>query len=402
MDDITSVVSSTIDQESSDLYRLSQSIWNQPELGFKEHFAHAELTDFLEKTGFVVEKSFKLVTAFRATYKHIEASVSTSGPNIAILCEYDALPGIGHACGHNLIAEVGVAAALAVKAAMIANPEQFSGTLTVLGCPAEEGLCGKADLLRLGAFDGIDVAVMAHPSQTTLATPNYVSMSPLSVKYFGKAAHASSYPWEGLNALDAAVACYNNISNLRQQMKPNWRVHGVIKNGGAQPNIIPEETELEYYLRTPTDDEMVTLKQKVEGCVQGAALATGCTVEMKFSDKSYSNLLSNKTLVELFVKNAVPFGIEFETNEEKKRKFGGSTDMGNVSHVIPSIHPKFYIGTSVSNHSKEFTVAAGDMKAQKYSLDIAKALAMTALEVYHKPDLMNQIKIDFNKDISGQ
>lgn len=353
MDDITSIAYSTIDQESSDLYRLSRSIWSQPELGFKEHFAHSELTDFLEKTGFLVEKSFKLETAFRATYTHSGAeSVSAEpGPNIAILCEYDALPGIGHACGHNLIAEVGVAAALGVKAAMIANPDQLFGTVTVLGCPAEEGLCGKADLLRLGAFDGIDVAVMAHPSQTTLSRPNYVSMTPLSVKYHGRAVHASSHPWDGLNALDAAVACYNNISNLRQQMRPTWRVHGVIKNGGAQPNIIPEETELEYYLRTPNDDEMVILKQKVEGCVQGAALATGCTVDFKFGEKSYSNLLSNNTLVELFEKNGRAVGIEFETDEEKKRKFGGSTDMGNVSHVIPSIHPKYYIGTSVSNHS---------------------------------------------------
>ncbi|KAL4226516.1 hypothetical protein ACF0H5_014501 [Mactra antiquata] len=273
--------------------------------------------------------------------------------------------------------------------------------LTVIGCPAEEGLCGKADLIRLGAFDGIDVAMMAHPSQTTLARPNYVSMTPLSITYYGKASHASSYPWEGLNALDAAVTCYTNISHLRQQMKPTWRVHGVIKNGGAQPNIIPEETQLEYYLRTPNNSDMMILKKKVEDCVNAAALSTGCKVNFSFGEKSYSNLISNNTLAEVFMKQADSLGVKFETDEEKKRKFGGSTDMGNVSHVVPSIHPKFYIGTNVSNHSKDFTVAAGDDKAQKYTLDIAKGLALTILQLYNDDKLLEQVKDDFKKDVEA-
>lgn len=396
MDDIFSIVSGTVDQENGELFKLGQAIWNQPELAFNEHFAHALLTDFLENTGFVVEKSFKLETAFRATYHH---SGSNLKPNIAVLCEYDALPGIGHACGHNLIAEAGVAAGLAMKAAMI--DKDLHGTLTVLGCPAEEGLCGKADLLRLGAFDGVDAAVMVHPSQTTLSKPNYVSMTPLSIKYHGKASHAASYPWEGLNALDAAVACYTNISLLRQQMKPAWRVHGVIKNGGAQPNIIPEETELEFYLRTPNDADMVMLKQKVEGCVQGAVLATGCSADYQFGQKSYSHLVSNNILAELFEKHAASFGIEMEKDEEKRRKFGGSTDMGNVSQVIPSLHPKYNIGTTASNHSKEFTAVAGSEQAHKCTMDVAKALAMTVLELYCNPHLVEEVKADFKRSISG-
>ncbi|XP_052811056.1 LOW QUALITY PROTEIN: xaa-Arg dipeptidase-like [Mya arenaria] len=400
MDDIKAIVGDVIDQNSAELNRISQSIWNNPELAFNEFHAHSELTDFLEVLGFTVEKSFNLPTAFRATYKTDNA---VSGPNIAILCEYDALPGIGHACGHNLIAEVGVAAGLAVKEAMIAAQEEnLTGTLTVLGCPAEEGLCGKSDLLRLGAFEGVDVALMAHPSQFNLSRPRYVSMTPLSIKYHGKASHASSHPWDGFNALDAAVQCYTNISHARQQMRPDWRVHGVIKNGGLQPNIIPDETELEYYLRTPTDPEMVTLREKVTGCIEGAALATGCTVDYKFSEKSYSNLISNNTLAEIYERNFAEVGAAIETDEERKRKFGGSTDMGNVSHVIPSLHPKFHIGSFVSNHSKDFTAVAGDSKAQKYTLDVAKALALTALDIYRDKSLLEKIKMDFEADISKQ
>lgn len=387
-----------IDNNSGILNELSQTIWKNPELAFKEFHAHDKLTKFLDNSGFQVEKSFKLETAFRATYSTND-NVAEPHPNIAFLCEYDALPGIGHACGHNLIAEVGVAAALGVQAAL---QSRNMGTLSVIGCPAEEGLCGKADLIRLGAFEGVDVAMMAHPSQTTLAKPKYVSMTPLSIKYHGQTAHASSYPWEGVNALDAAVMCYNNISCLRQQMKPTWRVHGVIKNGGLQPNIIPEETELEFYIRTPTDPEMVTLKEKVAACVQAAALATGCTVDYKFGEKAYSNLLSNNTLAALFETNATSIGVKFETNEEKKQKFGGSTDMGNLSHVIPSIHPKFYIGTMVSNHSPGFTEASGSETAQKYTLDVAKALAMMAIDIYMNPKLLKAIRSDFHNDLKMQ
>ncbi|KAL3882255.1 hypothetical protein ACJMK2_028617 [Sinanodonta woodiana] len=383
-----------IDKYVAELHKLSQDIWNNPELAFQEYFAHERLATFLETLNFTVQRKFKLETAFKAFY----GNESSPGPHVAVLCEYDALPGIGHACGHNLIAEVGVGAALGIQAAMKAVSHRM-GKLTVLGTPAEEGMCGKADLIQLGAFEGLDVAIMAHPSQVTLSKPRYVSMTPVNIIYKGKASHASSYPWEGVNALDAAVLCYNNISCLRQQMKPDWRVHGVIKNGGEQANIVPEKTELEYYIRTPNDGDMIVLRKKISDCIEAAAMATGCTVDYKFGTKSYSYLMSNTTLATLYEQNAKLVGVEFETDEEKRQKFGGSTDMGNVSQILPSIHPKFYIGTNFSQHTREFAAAAGDPIAQPYTMAVAKALAMTAIDLYTDPTLLEKVKKDFEEDI---
>lgn len=396
MTDLKKIACDCIDSLADDLGSLSDDIWKHPELAFKEYHAHTVISNFLEEHGFEVTRKYKLDTSFCARFAH-----DVEGPHVAVLCEYDALPGIGHACGHNLIAEVGVAAGLAIKEALLASGKPL-GKLTVLGTPAEEGLCGKADLINAGAFDGVDAAMMAHPSQFTTPKPNYVSMTPVTITYQGQAAHASSYPWEGLNALDAAVLCYNNISCLRQQMKPNWRVHGVISKGGLQPNIIPEETELQYYLRAPTEPELSILRSKVTNCIMAAALATGCEANYTFSDKHYFSLLSNSTMAATFEENAKSVGIAFEQKEELLRKFGGSTDMGNVSHVVPSIHPKFYIGTTASNHSKAFTKASGDEKAQTYTLPIAKALAMTAIDIYTTPQLLSRIREDFQTDVSEQ
>ncbi|XP_078324478.1 xaa-Arg dipeptidase-like [Crassostrea virginica] len=388
-----------IDKYADDLHQLSKSIWENPELAYKEHHAHDVITEFLNKHDFPVEKHYKLDTAFRAEFSTPDPK---NKPRIAVLCEYDALPGIGHACGHNLIAEVGVAAGIAIKHAMTSFGETLSGQLSVIGTPAEEGRCGKHDLIVAGAFSSVDVAMMAHPSQYTLARPKYTSMIPVTIRFNGQAAHSASHPWEGLNALDAAVMCYSSISCLRQQMKPAWRVHGVIRKGGLEPNIIPDETELEFFLRTPSEAELEVLKKKVVDCINGAALCTGCQASYTFGDKHYQALLSNNTMAELFEENGRTLGIEFDQREEIRVKFGGSTDMGNVSHVVPSIHPKFYIGTTVSNHSKGFTVAAGTDVAQDYSLSVAKALAMTAIDILSKPAVITRIREDFHRDVPVQ
>ncbi|XP_048768477.2 xaa-Arg dipeptidase-like [Ostrea edulis] len=387
-----------IDKYASELQQLSKSIWETPELAYRERHAHDVITEFLDKHEFNVEKRYKLDTAFRAEFSK---SDSREGPRVAVLCEYDALPGIGHACGHNLIAEVGVAAGIAIKHAMKSCGQTLAGQLSVIGTPAEEGRCGKHDLIAAGAFTSVDVAMMAHPSQYTLARPKYTSMIPVTIKFSGQAAHSASHPWEGLNALDAAVMCYNSISCLRQQMKPAWRIHGVIRKGGVEPNIIPDETELEFFLRTPSEAELEVLKKKVIDCINGAALCTGCEASYTFAEKHYQSLLSNNTMAELFEENGRQLGIEFDQREEIRIKFGGSTDMGNVSHVVPSLHPKFYIGTTVSNHSKGFTTAAGADVAQGYSLAVAKALAMTAIDILSKPELIPKIQQDFHKDLQS-
>ncbi|XP_062591362.1 xaa-Arg dipeptidase-like [Saccostrea cucullata] len=398
MEEVKKAACDFIDKYASELHHLSKSIWEKPELAYREHHAHDVIAAYLDKHYFTVEKHYKLDTAFRAEFS---TPNSKDGPRVAVLCEYDALPGIGHACGHNLIAEVGVAAGIAIKQAMTTSGQALCGQLSVIGTPAEEGRCGKHDLITAGAFTSVDVAMMAHPSQYTLARPKYTSMIPVTIKFSGQAAHSASHPWEGLNALDAAVMCYNSISCLRQQMKPTWRVHGVIRNGGAEPNIIPEETEMEFFLRTPSEAELEILKKKVIDCINGAALCTGCQASYTFAEKHYQALLSNNTMAELFEENGRQLGIEFDQREEIRTKFGGSTDMGNVSHVVPSIHPKFYIGTTVSNHSKGFTTAAGADIAQSYSLAVAKSLAMTAIDIMSKPGLMAKIQEDFHKDLQS-
>jgi len=382
-----------IEREEAALRALSLDIWHHPELAFQEHHAHKQISDFLEFQGFQVERHFKLDTAFRATASSDDAIDST--PTIGVMCEYDALPGIGHACGHNLIAILGVSVALGIKEAL--HKGGVTGKLVVLGCPAEEGKGGKIDLINSGAFADMDFALMAHPSQFNLPKPIYVGMSSLKITFKGSASHASSFPWDGVNALDAAVLCYQNISCMRQQMKPTWRVHGVFTNGGEAPNIIPELAELHYFVRAPTLGDLEVLKSKVVGCVQGAATATGCEVEYTFDPKGYAPLNSNDTLATLYTNNGKSLGIEFEDDPLKLNKQGGSTDMGNVSQILPSIHPKYSINTLVAAHTREFASLTKNQESHDLTILHAKALTMAAIDAFSDPSLIPAIKSDFER-----
>uniref|UniRef100_A0A3P9HRU6 Peptidase M20 domain-containing protein 2 n=1 Tax=Oryzias latipes TaxID=8090 RepID=A0A3P9HRU6_ORYLA len=332
-----------IDSIQDELNSLSQDIWSHPELAGNETKAHDRLVRFFSQRdgAWTVESHFKLPTAFRASWGPVGGGPKEGNTvlNVGFLCEYDALPDLGHACGHNLIAEVGAAAAVGLKAAL----------------------------------DDISV---------------------VTVKYHGKASHASAYPWEGVNALDAAVLAYNNLSALRQQLKPEWRLHGIIKNGGVKPNIIPAYAELEFYLRTPLLKDLLNLKAKAEACFRAAALATGCQVEIIYPSHTYYNILPNATLANLYESNGKTLGIEFP---EQPDFFSGSTDFGNVSFIVPGIHAFFSIGSAALNHTKEYTEAAGAEKAQLFTLRTAKALAMTAVDVVCRPDLLQQTREDFSR-----
>uniref|UniRef100_A0A8D0G2E8 Peptidase M20 domain-containing protein 2 n=1 Tax=Sphenodon punctatus TaxID=8508 RepID=A0A8D0G2E8_SPHPU len=387
---------------------LSGEIWSRPELAYEEHEAHGALTRFfscpeLPGAAWAVQPRYKLLTAFRADW----ASPGPPGPalpplRLGFLCEYDALPGIGHACGHNLIAEVGAAAALGLKGALESllpqsPPLPRPVKITVLGTPAEEDGGGKIDLIKAGAFDDLDVVFMAHPSQENAAYLPDVAEHDVTVKYYGKASHAAAYPWEGVNALDAAVLAYNNLSVLRQQMKPTWRVHGIIKNGGVKPNIVPSYAELEFYVRAPSLKELSVVTEKVENCFKAAALATGCKVELKGGQQDYYNVLTNKSLERAYVENGEKLGMEFISNDVALNGLSGSTDFGNVTFLVPGIHPYFYIGSDALNHTEQYTVAAGAEEAQFYALRTAKVLAMTALDVIFKPDLLEKIREDFKQ-----
>ncbi|XP_074541293.1 peptidase M20 domain-containing protein 2-like [Halichoeres trimaculatus] len=388
-----------IDESKEKLRMLSQDIWSSPELAYEEHKAHDRLVEFFrQETGWKVDSHYKLQTAFRATWGPPESSEQGHVVNVGFLCEYDALPGIGHACGHNLIAEVGAAAAVGLKDVLEKTQNlPVKVQVTVLGTPAEEDGGGKIDLLNEGAFENMDVVFMAHPLQDNAPFLPLVAEHDVFIRYRGKASHASAYPWEGVNALDAAVLCYNNLSVLRQQMKPDWRVHGIIKHGGVKPNIIPDYTELEYYLRTPSRAELDLLKSKAERCFRSAAEATGCQVEVEYSKNAFDNLLRNRTLEDLYESNGKALGIEFTTDEEVLNNASGSTDFGNVTFAVPGIHPYFYIGSKALNHTEEYTVASGDDKAQFFTLRTAKALAMTALDVLLCPELLQRVKQEFTE-----
>ncbi|XP_065257235.1 xaa-Arg dipeptidase [Emys orbicularis] len=391
-----------IELSAGRLSALSREIWSRPELAYEEHQAHGAMTRFfscaeLPGAAWAVQPHYKLDTAFRAEWG--PAAPAPRPLHLGFLCEYDALPGIGHACGHNLIAEVGAAAALGVKDALESLPQPLPAAvkITVLGTPAEEGGGGKIDLIAAGAFDDLDVVFMAHPAQSDAAYLPDVAEHDVTVKYYGKASHAAAYPWEGVNALDAAVLAYNNISVLRQQMKPTWRVHGIIKNGGVKPNIIPSYTELEFYLRAPSLKDLTVLTEKAENSFKAAAVATECKVEIKGGRHDYYNVLQNKSLQKTYIENGKELGMEFLADESFLNGPSGSTDFGNVTYVIPGIHPYFYIGSDALNHTEPYTAASGSQEAQFYTLRAAKALAMTALDVIFKPDLLEKVREDFRQ-----
>lgn len=383
-----------VDKHKDELYSLSRDIWSRPELAGEETHAHDRLVSFFSQDrAWEVESHYKLQTAFRAQWGPVGGREDEPVVNVAFLCEYDALPGIGHACGHNLIAEVGAAAALGLKAALENQSEvPVPVKITVLGTPAEEETGGKIDLMNAGAFSDVDLIFMAHPAQQDASFLPCIALKEVSVKYYGKASHASAYPWEGVNALDAAVLAYNNISALRQQLKPEWRLHGIIKHGGVKPNIIPDFSELLFYLRTPLLKDLCILKEKAETCFRAAALATGCKVEISYPSHENHNILPNATLAKLYEANGKALGIQFP---EQPHNFSGSTDFGNVSFNVPGIHPFFYICTDAFNHTEEYTEAAGSEKAQLFTLRTAKALAMTAVDVVCCPDLLRQVRDDF-------
>lgn len=384
-DQLKRVASTKVDDHRSELFHISKELWENPELNFEEHKAHRLLSNYLELKGFAVQRGYGgLATAFRASF-------GTGRPNVCVICEYDALPGIGHACGHNLIAEAGVAAGMGVKAAIVEG--KLTGRVTVLGTPAEEGGGGKVFLIESGAFADIDIAIMSHPSPKTIIRPPYLAVINLEVTYTGKAAHAAAFPWEGVNALDAAVMAYSSISAARQQFKPSWRVHGVITNGGVKPNIIPEKATMSYFIRTPEKEELAILRSKVVACFQGAARATGCQVEVVDTGMSYENVRINPVLADLYEANIRSLGI----TDISGPITGGSTDMGNVSHMLPAIHPKFAIGSGKEvNHSVAFTEVANSPESNTAALTAGKALAFTCIDVLTNAGTLENIKAAFN------
>ena len=372
----------TIEENAPFLQNIGEQLWKNPEVSFEEHKAHHLLASVLEERHFHVDRSYLgFQTAYRATFGD-----SNTGPNICVICEYDALPEIGHACGHNLIAEAGVAAALGIKAAL-ETEDSPKGSVTVMGTPAEEVSAGKILLIEKGAFDKVDLAMMVHPYPTSLSSPLCYALLELQVTF-----SKITTGWAGTNALDAAVMAYNKISMLRQHMMPSDRVHGVVTQGGTSVMTIPEVTVMEWNIRATSTHRLKELEQKVLACFEAAALASNCSIETKQLSPLCQDLQTNKTLVSLYSDNACT--LDLNLSSEPIITF--STDMGNVSYTVPSIHPMYSIGDgSQVNHTRDFTLITNTPAAHHKTLTAAKAMAMTAIDIIFNPQLLQQIRNEF-------
>jgi amidohydrolase len=390
MDGARLEVAERVDALADELEALSHRIHDTPELAFREDKAAAWLTDFLEKHGAKVERGVGgLPTAFRAT---IEGT--RSGPTIAIMAEYDALPGIGHACGHNVIATAGTGAGAAIAAALGTLP--FAGRIQVIGTPAEEGGAGKVKLLDAGVFDGVDAAMMIHGRCGTQVWRPTLGIIKVKVEFHGQAAHASSWPWRGVNALNAVIQLFVSLDAMRQQLRPDARVHGVITKGGEQANIIPEYTSAEFYLRATTVDYCQELLRRFRAAAEGAATATGCRVTVTADPTVHEPLRPNATMARLFADNLE--AIDFPEDPDDGQAGYGSTDCGNVSQRLPTIHPYIRISPDgVPGHSRDFAQWARSPLARTGMVAGAKALALTALDLLASPEALARAKQDFAK-----
>jgi amidohydrolase len=378
---------SFIDGYRDRLVAISDEIHRNPELAFKEFKAAKLLFDELKKAGFEVEQGVaEMETAIIATHPD-----KSEGPTIAILGEYDALPEIGHACGHNLIATAALGASLAVGSIK----KEIPGKLVFMGTPAEEDVGGKIAMVEAGLFKDIDAAMMFHPSAGyTLVGRSGLAMTEVKIEFHGKAAHAAASPEKGINALDAVIQTFNGINAMRQHIKNTSRIHGIISHGGVKPNIVPEFASAEFYVRAVDDEYCQELLKKVENCAKGAASATGATLKFNVVSPSYQSRRMNKVMGEAFVKNLEALGEPIIPLP--KGSGAGSSDIGNVSQVVPAIHPYISIcDNSIAGHSQEFAKAAASKKGQEAMLTAAKALAMTAIDLFTDKEMMERVSEEF-------
>lgn len=355
---------------------LSRKIHAHPELRFEEFKASAWLADALEQAGFVVQRGVgSLPTAF------IARLTRNPGPNIALLAEYDALEGLGHACGHNLIGSMSVGAGMALAQA---NLDGLLGTISVIGCPAEEGGGGKAILLEAGAFAGVDAAFIIHPYDQNLLHTAYLARVAYDITYLGVPAHAADSPHEGINALDAANLFFAGLNALRQQVTPDVRMHGIITHGGDAPNIIPKEARVRVFVRAAQAEYLHKLIPRVRGVIEGAAMMTGCKVEVQDYSPAYLDMRSNPVLMEVFRQNSEQLGRTFAPS---KTEGGASTDVGNVSHALPTLHPTYFIGQA-KPHTEAFAQAAISPEGEQCLQDGIAALALSVATLLEQPQLV--------------
>lgn len=378
-------VCQAIDELSPEILDVARKIHARPELAFEEHYAADLLCGVLERHGLAPERgAYDLETSFRC-------NIGSEGPVVAILSEYDALPELGHACGHNLIAAMGLGAALG-----LAKVGGLPGRVRYLGTPAEEHGAGKAVMVERGAFGGVDAAMMVHPATADLEAMPALAFTGVKAIFRGRAAHASVAPDRGINALDACVSAYQNVAQLRQHIAPYERIHGIITYGGAAPNVVPERTEAEYFIRAKSEGALAALVARVKTCLEAGAMGAGATLELLWWDQSYLDLRSNDSLAKSYRANAEALGRSFFEVSDIPPGLAGSTDMGNVSYVTPSIHPTVAIGVGdIPIHTACFAHCAASETGEQATIDAAKAMAMTTIDFFTSSDLRAAVARDF-------
>jgi amidohydrolase len=355
-----------------DLQAISRWMYENPELAYVEHGTSRRLVDFLSAHGFEVEyPAYGLDTAFAAR-------TGSGGPEVIICAEMDALPTIGHACGHNIIATSALGAAVSVAG----MADELGFRVTVLGTPAEEHFGGKVDLINAGAFEDATASMMVHPSPQDVVDPTMLAIHHLGVEFRGKDAHAAASPWEGRNALDAFVQLYVNVSTFRQHMYPTDKLHGIITQGGDAPNIIPSLTTSEWYVRADTKERLEVLTERFTAFAEAAALSTGCEVEITPNGYEYTEMVSNGVMAELYADNSEALGRPMGRTADREASAAGSTDMGNVSRVVPSIHPMVGMDTKGAvNHQPEFAAHTITPDGEKAMRDGALSMAWTIIDL---------------------
>jgi len=387
MDALKRRVADAVERLGDELTALSLDIHAHPELAFEETHAADRVGRFLAEQGFKVEAGVGgIPTAFRASLE------TGPGPTLAILCEYDALPGVGHACGHNVIAAAGAGAGAALMAARDGLP---SGRVVVIGTPAEERGGGKGCLVEAGLFRDVDAAMMIHGFDRTLLHQDLLGVARVTFEWEGRAAHASVDPWEGVNALDACVATFNGVAMLRQQMRPDCRIHGVVAEGGIAGNIIPERAVADFNVRGPSLEAMWALYRRVMACAESAAAATSTRLTATQHPDIYEPLKRNQALNDVFAGNLPAAGLA-EGPAAPDRV--ASSDIGNVSQVTPTIHAWVAIaplGTAI--HTREFAAAAVAPAARAGLLAGAKLMALSAADLLADPSRLVAMKEEFGR-----
>lgn len=375
IEDLKATMCRSVDDKRPQLEEMARRIHDNPELGYQEYKAQQWFVETLGDAGFTIDKGVGGVeTAFRATWG------SAEGPAIGLLAEYDAFPNLGHACGHNLVGTCVLGAALALRDACPNLP----GRVEVYGCPAEEVYGGKVVMTNAGAFDGLQAALACHPLRRTMTFRPSLAATRLVMKFHGRAAHASSKPWQGISALDPLIHTFVAVNALRQFFRDGSRVHGIITNGGDAPNMVPEYAQGEFLVRSATMNEVMAMRDRVVACAEAQAAASGARVEFE-EGPAYAERVPNRVIADLYAKNLEQLGLEVKPATSEM----GSSDVGNVGLVCPIVQAFIQIvPEEVGTHTREFAAAARSAAGMQMMVDGAKSLGMTTIDLCYRPDAM--------------